>query len=795
MNTHDRTNALGAAQKMEGSGHNDRKHRSGTEMLLCLLAVLALSLCTARAEEEAVFQDPSTVEGAAKVDVTARPRDKAAETKAPVPDPVKSKDSKDTTEAANVAKPAESDASETAADKGKEKMVPVDAMLNPPTPEEELPLYNMVKDQIKSGAPGTRAGLKSMKIMDISTRSAAMGALDRALSIQIQAHNNEITRHALEEAKAVFLPVFNLSPQYNNTNTWERKEELTVAQKIQRQRIKFFKDVPGGVAPGDQPNILGQNFFHNGEVQFVDPKTLDHFYVLSSTTDAFGNPVQQVIDQNLKTLTSTVVAEGGGIKNFLQDKKLGYIDPQKKARELPLVWNYNVASKRKRDDPRMSGPVTIQQQLPWGPQLSVTMTEAYHDKPYDKFGHTWNRPWYSNFSATLFLPLPGTKNFGPYAPQDVSIKLAKLTEKQTLYDLKSIINSTLLAADLRYLGLVNAYKNLEAISNNRRTIETLASKTGELLEKQRSTQFGKDQIDSEVLRVRVTEELAWASYVAASNSLVDLLALDPATLLIPVGYSKAVNEHPAYNADEAVKIALAHRFELKSADVSVRSAEVFLRFFKQQARPDISVTGSGTWDQVQTPDSSRARGETGIGYINAQQSILNTFNSDTLFESYTFVFRRQFSNRAEHARVARAGFQLEQTQMTRQITEDSIVRDVNDALASLATAQARVEAAKVRAEASRKAYDLTLDQQAAGRITEFEMVSKNQERLDAEFGYNAALVSYKAAETQLMFAQGTLPNDYAERTAPNEFNRYRLGLLKASNGLQFFGDGKDKDAK
>jgi outer membrane protein TolC len=794
MRDNDRKSALGASQKMD-SGRMEKSNgqRSGAgKYLLGLLTVLALGLGV-RAEEPAVFQDPSTVDGAAKVDVTARPKEKTVETKQSVPEPVKSNDGAETAPA-NAAKPAGSDSGETA-DKGKEKMVPVEAMLNPPTPEEELPLYNMVKEAIKSGAPGTRSELKKMKLTDISARSTALQALDRALTIQIQAHNNQFAHYAKEEAKAVFMPVFNLSPQYNNTNTWERKEEFTVAQKIQKQRVKFFKDVPGGVAPGDQPNILGQNFFKNGEIQFVDPKSLDHFYVLSETTDAFGTPVSQVIDQNLKTLTSTVVAEGGGVTDFLRNKKLGYIDPQKKARELPLVWNYNVASKRKRDDPRMSGPVSITQQLPWGPVLSVTVTEAYHDKPYDKFGHTWNRPWYTNFSTSLFLPLPGTKNFGPYAPQDTSIRIAKLAEKQSLYDLKAVINSTLLAADLRYLGLVNAYKNLEAVSSNRKTMETLAGATGKLLELARAPQYNKDQIDSEVMRVRVVEEAAWTSYVNASNSLVDLLALEPGTLLLPVGYSKTMNEHPAINIENALQVAETNRMELKSADTAIRTAEVFLRFFKQQSRPDISVSGSATWDQVQTPDSSRARGETGIGYINAQKSLANTFNSDTLFESYSFVFRRQFINRAEHARIYRAQAQLDQQRLTYDITKDSVDRDVNDALATLATARARVDAAKIRVESNRQGYDEMLKLLDIGKNTMFETVSKNQERLDAEFGLNIALVSYKAAETQLMFAQGTLPSEYPERIAPNEFNRYRLGLLKANNALQFFGDGKDKDAK
>ena len=56
--------------------------------------------------------------------------------------------------------------------------------------------------------------------------------------------------------------------------------------------------------------------------------------------------------------------------------------------------------------------------------------------------------------------------------------------------------------------------------------------------------------------------------------------------------------------------------------------------------------GGGQASRNELPNSGRARGETGIGYRIPQKSLLNTFNADSLFESYTFTFRRQFINRA-----------------------------------------------------------------------------------------------------------------------------------------------------
>ncbi|HYG77170.1 MAG TPA: TolC family protein [Planctomycetota bacterium] len=831
---------IGAPENMPVPPVKQTSPKAGSHavaLVLCVLAVLSFGECRA---EEVLFQDPTTTTPATEVTnrpkaapagPAAAPAETAAEPKKeeaapPKPKPQEESDPPVRRPAAQyyIAPFPNSPEIETASpnydvfeddlplpghwaamNPDKNKLVPLGSILNPEMPEEEKPLFNLIQESIKTGGAGrgVRMTLKTRKLQEISTRTAAMQALDRTLAIQLQAHDAEFRRNALQEARAVFLPVFSVGPRFDNTNTFERKEELTLAQKIARQQVKFFRTIPGGENPTTEnpdPEVLGQNFFQQGEIQFVDPKDKKSFYILTSATDAFGQPTQVVVKQDLTKTPAdagftTLVAEGGGVAEFLRDKKLGYVDPQLNAKKLNDAWNYNVASKRKAADPRGAMPLTISQQLPWGPVLNITQTVTYRNKAYDRFGHNFDRPWFSNFNVNAFIPLPGTKNFGPYAPQDVGIKLAKIEVERSLWDLKAIINSTLLSVELRYLNLVNALKNLESTLGNRKTIELLQKNTADMLERGRVTAYGKDQIDAELLRVRTAEEAAWQNYVLASNALVDILNTDPDTLLVPVGYSRMINEHAEFNAADAVKVGLATRPELKSDTARVRSAEVFLRFQKQQSRPDITVSASVTFDQTQLPNSGRFRGETGIGYRVIGDSLVNTFNEDSRNESYTFNFRRQMFQRAEHARIHIAQHRLEQQLINSKITVNSVVQSINDALAGLDSAKARVDAARARLDASVKAYNATADLHREGRITEFEVVSKNQDRLDAEFGLNAAQVAYKAAEVQLLFAMGTLPAEYPERTSPTAFDRYRLGLLKASSALHFFGDGKEEKAK
>ncbi len=82
-----------------------------------------------------------------------------------------------------------------------------------------------------------------------------------------------------------------------------------------------------------------------------------------------------------------------------------------------------------------------------------------------------------------------------------------------------------------------------------------------------------------------------------------------------------------------------------------------------------------------------------------------------------------------------------------------------------------------------------------GRMTEFEMVTKNRDVLFADFAHIAAAVEYKKAETQLLFAEGILPYLYANMTAPNSLEKRRIGVLDSANALRFFGPSGAKDGR
>jgi len=802
---------------MQGLLLSKRKEWQGALKALLLAAAVALAACQA---EESEFVDPGATETSANTAHSAKVETQAPEKseKTGKVEPAAAEQAT-TPEPTSVTEQAEK-AVETAAEakpKPAEDMISLEELLvNPPVPEEEKTLHDLFVNAIKSpGEAGAQGALKGKTPTDVSVRVAAVRALERNLPLQVEAHQTQILKYALDEAWAAFLPVFSLSGTYSSTITNKRADELSPFQKIfQRDHVKGQKDIPGAKVPGSTQPIPVDITWLAGPgrvpnlVVFVKPGDESSYYIVNTGTGEIDrvaatppppfNPTTGQIVNPAAPAGATAAQITHSISNFFSKNnlKLGYIDPSGNAKPLPLAWNYSVASNKTAEDLVGTFSCSIFQQLPWGPQLQITTTPVYHNIPYDRFGNIYGRPWFSSVTGSIFLPLPGTKNFGPYSPQDASIKVAQQQREQALWDFKAQINAILREADARYLALINAIMNVDSAIKNRKSVEELAAQTAQLFGAGRTTQFGKDQVDSELLRVKQSEEAAWNAYVATSDSLVELLNMDPGTLLVPVAYSKALNERLAYEGANAAAVGLENRAELKSASAAVKISRITLKFQRQQDRPDLSFTSSITMSQTQyaNGDHPGFRGTGGIGYATIGESLENVLRRDMQDESYSLTYNRSLFHRGEHARIQEAEAGLDQQKLNLRATENGVKNQVNDAVATLDASKAAVEAAKAHLDNARKAYDMTLELQKAGRITEFEMITKNQDLYTAEYALNAVLTQYKQAETQLLFAQGVLAARYPERTAPNEFDKYRLGLLRASNALQFFGEGKEKKA-
>ncbi|MCW8132494.1 MAG: TolC family protein, partial [Planctomycetota bacterium] len=427
--------------------------------------------------------------------------------------------------------------------------------------------------------------------------------------------------------------------------------------------------------------------------------------------------------------------------------------------------------------------ITFEQQLPWGHSITFGGTSIRH-QTFDELMGEFGAPWITNLQASFVIPIPFSKDWGSYAPAETGIKVANLNRERAFWDTKTVINNTIVTIDHAFWNLAAAAENLRAASENRKSVETILADLKKMVEAGRATDYGNQQVEAELAAVREVEEGAWGAYLQASNFLVNLLDHDKKTVFIPAGYTRLIEEHMALNTKEANQIAIENRPELKAARVSAKVSAVLVRFQQNQTKPDLKVSGTYQHKQLNFK----------FGYQDWWDSIRALPNQDARVQTYQFDFSRAVFNRTVYgnANAARAG--EAQANVTVEATVNQIEQDVGDALVSLLSRKRQVELAAENLRLARETLKQAKEFYTGGRLTEFEIVTHNRTVLLADLSLVAASAAYKSAESQLLFAQGVLPYQYASMTAPNSLEQRRIGVLTQANALRFFGGGPKTEA-
>ncbi|MBF0145972.1 MAG: TolC family protein [Magnetococcales bacterium] len=438
-----------------------------------------------------------------------------------------------------------------------------------------------------------------------------------------------------------------------------------------------------------------------------------------------------------------------------------------------------------------TGSLTIQQQLPWGPHLTLTKDTTYKEVYYDpNLEKSWDAPWAIGVKASLNTPLPFGKNFGPYSDLDTSLKQVNLADQQTDWTLKAIINETLRNADLAYWDLVHALENLAVAIENRHDQESLALHAERMLEVYRITKYGRDQMVMELARAKVGEASARQALVTASATLALLIENEHAevgdSLLLPVGYHQRLEvELKSPDPLEAVNTALKRRPELHIKELDYQSGLVARLFRENQIRPDVVFSGSGTMKQSNDT----------YGYKTFTESLGHVLDPDRRGLSASVGYTYPWRNRAAKAALAQAAYGVEHAALSQQALEQGVRKEVDDALVSLASTRARLNSARNNEKLAVLALEKARDRwKVMGDMSEMELSRQSRNVLSARLARVAAMIDNKKAETLLAAAQGTLAEGMIEQTAVSMFDRRRLALLADSGAIPHFVIEKKKGA-
>jgi outer membrane protein TolC len=597
------------------------------------------------------------------------------------------------------------------------------AILDPPPSDQDRETYQTLKKLFAQGSQ--KDGWNPMQqrsLVYLSSGDILLQSLRHNLPLRMSERDADKVKQAVQEAEAVFYPVFRVSVGKSDSFTYDRYQTGQVYQK------KFQPAITGGDPYLDIPTAAS-----------TDPQI-----------DRMGYIVQTEATVN---------------KSYMLHKK-------QHPSSAHTTW---------------SGSLSVNQQLPWGQQLSLskvtTRTDTYYDPRRKK---SWNAPWAVTVTANALLPFG--KNFGIWSPMNVSLKQSKLQAKKVDWTLKSTVNSILAQTTLAYWDLVQKVENLKVALQNQEDLEVQVARAERMLAAGRITRYGHAQIATELAHAKVAVMQGKEAMISTSTNLSAIIEDDQkavaGSLILPVEYFSRLDTRHEVDWKKAVATALNRRPELKAKKLDTQASKLEQNLRINQARPDILVSISKTLKQ----DSS-TYGKTSIG-----ESWSDTFKPDSNAFNAGVTYTYPWQNRAAKAALSRSGMAMEDSRLSEQRQRQLINREVNDALTTLSSANARIDSAT----SYEKLADIALKKglkrwQVKADIRETELVKKSRDLLNARLSRIAATIAYKQAETRLLFAQGIIAEQVAAQSALNDFDRHRLLVLSSSGATPYFSQPAKKD--
>ena len=404
-----------------------------------------------------------------------------------------------------------------------------------------------------------------------------------------------------------------------------------------------------------------------------------------------------------------------------------------------------------------------------------------------------------NPSLTLSFIQPLMRNFKIDANRrniQIAQKSLDLSDSQFRQRVIEIINSVQRA----YWDLYNAIDNeriarksveltREQLSNNQKQVDAGTLAPIEL----RSTEAALESRKSDVI-------VALQGITTAENTLKGLLLKDPNDKM---WYSQLVPsdaptlEPPKFTLDEATTLALKNRPELEQLKLQLQQREIDLKFFENQAKPQIDFVGNyGVTGLAGTP-STVVRSTTGgvdpntVNLINSLNearsglglsafpiptvpvvtsvlgdsvperfrggyltSLKNLFGQD--FRNYQFGVTVSFpwKNKIAEANIGRTLAETRQLDARTRSQAQTVQIEVRNALQAVESARQRWEAQRANRIAAEAQLKGEVEKFRAGLSTNFFVLQRQNDLSVAEGNESRALTDYNKALADLQRATG-----------------------------------------
>ena len=633
-------------------------------------------------------------------------------------------------------------------------------LLDSNSQQQEQQIRQQIRSVLK-GDSGARSVI-STNIEEISPRSAAMSAIEKALSIKQAGIDQNITTAVLQEAKALFDPVLSATAMYKWKKDYAREEW---GNQWRKSTVHMDN--------GDTLTIGGETY-------------------TCSDAGAAG------------AVTVVAAATGCDVISFSSPQSPVSFIELDEARPAGNYWKKTVAHEDNplwdKDD-SLNYPFSLSQQFPWGQSLTLGLTLIDKDKYYTlnpdgkqagfaTYG-SYNRPWSSKVKVNSFLPLPWTKRFGEFVGSNLTIKQANLQQEKGRWTVQRIINDVLLQVDLAFWELVKAQNELLAIIEGKKTASHMLEQAERLHASRMITDYDKAQAEVELEKLETQEESAWNRLVTASNTLSNLLNTEEDLLYLPSSYMTVLDatedNAKLFDLNRYAKTELENNLnnnlELKEQSYNINMAELSLNGKKAAVRPDVNLSINLNFDQKNST----------FGYKTIGDSLAHIANPDSISQAYSLAFNRQLGNDVAESDVGISAANLEVAGLQLQDTRRSVAHTIERAKIKLVSAKNQLKITKKNIQLAELALKKALQRQGTRMVTEYEVAKKNSSLVATKLAHVGAMIDVKQAESRLLAANGELTAQYGVRTAQTDMDEKRVSMLQKMQQFFFFGSETQND--
>ncbi len=374
-----------------------------------------------------------------------------------------------------------------------------------------------------------------------------------------------------------------------------------------------------------------------------------------------------------------------------------------------------------------SGAVaTLTENLPAGGTLSLNTnyvaTSTEQTSPGRDYG--WN--------VTLTQPL--LKGGGLDVNLE-SVRLARITEQRNILNLKSTLISTLSNVIKNYRSYAQSIKSLE---NNRQSLKRskdLLETNRELIAAGRMAAIEIVQSEADLANQEFSLLTAENSLDAARLALTKAIDIDKRTRLIPIAET---NIPPVpYSFEQARQLAFANRPDYQNALFDYDNAKRALVIARHNTLWDLSLTGSYTENYYRTaavPASSSGSWTAGLTL---------TIPLDNLYRSS-----------GDRQAFIAAEISLKKMENSLAKQKEDIEIEIQDALRSAEMKHRQIKLAVLSRSLSEKKVEIETEKLKAGRSTNFQLVSYQNDLKNAQKSELDAITDYLNALTDLDSALG-----------------------------------------